>query len=317
MANYLPFNSINADRAVKAEDWAWYFSTFIGNGVFPKPTNGLQVLADNGMDIVIKAGYGFVNGYAFRNPSDYTVTVANADGSHGRIDRVVLRWSLTDRLMELDLKQGTVSAEPIAPALVRTADTYELALADIAIPAGTTTITQANITDRRTNTDLCGIVEGTVSQIDWSTLTLQLDAFMEEYSVRIVTFEENFETTADNWFSSEQEIFAAWVATLHDILDSETAGHLQNEISEIQARHLVEDSMKPWGYLEKSTTFAANGSIVETDTNGTTTTVFNADGTITETWENEEGDVTRVKTTTFNNDGSISEIVTDNSSEGE
>ena len=62
MANYLPFNSIDHDRVYKAEDWAWYFSTFIGNGVFPKPTNGLMVMANGAMDVAVKAGFGFING---------------------------------------------------------------------------------------------------------------------------------------------------------------------------------------------------------------------------------------------------------------
>ena len=46
MADCLPFNAIlvdeEYDRVYKAEDWAWYFATFIANGVFPKPSDGLD-----------------------------------------------------------------------------------------------------------------------------------------------------------------------------------------------------------------------------------------------------------------------------------
>ena len=39
MANSLPFNAVAVDgeydRVYKAEDWAWYFATFIANGIFP------------------------------------------------------------------------------------------------------------------------------------------------------------------------------------------------------------------------------------------------------------------------------------------
>lgn len=261
MANYLPFNSIidgdgNPDRAVKAEDWAWYFSTFIGNGVFPNPTDGLQVVADSAMDILVKDGFGYINGYAFKNPTDYTLTVQTADGALPRIDRVVLRWDLTARMMYLAVLEGTPSASPSAPALTRTADRYELALADISIAAGTTTITQSMITDRRTNTDLCGIVEGTVSQIDWSALTTQLNAFMSEYSQQIVSdyadytaaitgFEEDFEDDANTWMNAQQLDFTTWVATLHGILDTETAGHLQNEIEALRAQVGIPDEYDP------------------------------------------------------------------------
>lgn len=252
MANYLPFNSIDHDRVYKAEDWAWYFSTFIGNGIFPKPTNGLMVVANGAMDVVVKAGYGFVNGYAFRNQDDYVITINIADGSLGRIDRVVLRWDLTNRQMVLDVLQGTPSADPQPVALTRTADTYELALADISVTRGLTTISQANITDRRSDTDLCGIVEGTVSQIDWDTLTAQLDAFMTDYTqaiqddyddyvAQIEGFESDFESDANTWMSDQQSDFTTWVETIQDILDETTAGHLQLEIETLQSQVGIPD----------------------------------------------------------------------------
>lgn len=254
--NYLPFNSVDHDRVYKAEDWAWYFSTFIGNGVFPKPTNGLMVVANGDMDVAVKAGFGFINGYAFRNQDDHVITIDVGDGSLDRIDRIVLRWDLTNRQMVIDWKKGTPSSSPEAPALVRTADTYELALADISVTRGLTTITQSHITDRRTDTTLCGIVEGTVSQIDWATLTAQLDAFMAEYSTAIVAdyndyveqiedFESDFEADATAWMDDEQADFEAWVASMHDVLDTETATHLLNLIQILQAQIGVPDAYDP------------------------------------------------------------------------
>lgn len=250
MANYLPFNSIldgegTPDRAVKAEDWAWYFSTFIGNGVFPNPSDGLQVVADSDMNVLVKDGFGYINGYAFKNPADLQVTITTADGSLPRIDRIVLRWDLASRLMEIALLTGTPSASPSAPALTRTADRYELALADVSVAAGTTTITQSMITDRRTNTDLCGIVEGTVSQIDWATLTAQLDAFLSEYSGRVVSdyadyiaqieeFERDYEGDIQDWTEDQQASFLAWVASIQDILDETVAGQLELEIERLR-----------------------------------------------------------------------------------
>lgn len=61
------------------------------------------------------------------------------------------------------------------------------------------------------------------------------------------------------------------------------------------------------GFVAKTTVFNADGSITETNgKNETLTTVFNADGSITETFK---GKYTIIKTTTFNNDGSISEVI--------
>ena len=61
------------------------------------------------------------------------------------------------------------------------------------------------------------------------------------------------------------------------------------------------------GFVAKTTVFNDDGSITETNGKGETlTTVFNTDGSITETFK---GSKTIVKTTTFNNDGSITEAI--------
>ena len=61
--------------------------------------------------------------------------------------------------------------------------------------------------------------------------------------------------------------------------------------------------------VSKNTVFN-NDSIVEKDVNNNIkTTVFNSDGSITETLKNSKGEIVTIKTTTFNADGSISEVV--------
>ncbi len=236
MANFLPFNSINADRAVKAEDWAWYFSTFISNGVFPQPSDGLQVVQHEDMTIAVKAGYGFINGYAFKNDSSHLIEIDIADGVLSRIDRVVLRWDLSDRVMEIAVLKGTPSANPEPVALTRQADRYELALADVLVSRGATSITQADITDRRFNTDLCGIVTGVIQQIDPSAITAQFDAFVAEYEARVLAYEQEFNDDMEAWEAVQYAAFNEWIQSLQEILDEEVAGHLQNEIEEAFAR---------------------------------------------------------------------------------
>lgn len=61
------------------------------------------------------------------------------------------------------------------------------------------------------------------------------------------------------------------------------------------------------GFVARTTVFNDDGSITETNSKGETlTTDFDVDGSITETFVGEK---TIVKTTTFNSDGSISEEV--------
>ena len=126
MANSLPFNAVAVDgeydRVYKAEDWAWYFATFIANGIFPKPSDGLQVVAYSGMEIRVNAGYAFINGYAFRNPATLSVTLDTAEGALNRVDRVVVRWDLPQRDMYIAVLKGTPSAKPTATAVTRTTE---------------------------------------------------------------------------------------------------------------------------------------------------------------------------------------------------
>lgn len=68
-----------------------------------------------------------------------------------------------------------------------------------------------------------------------------------------------------------------------------------------------ENMMALQGFQAKTTVFNSDGSITETNSKGDIlTTTFNADGSITETFVGEK---TITKTTTFNADGSISEVI--------
>ena len=68
-----------------------------------------------------------------------------------------------------------------------------------------------------------------------------------------------------------------------------------------------ENLMAIQGFIANDTIFNADGSITETNSKDETlTTVFNDDGSITETFVGEK---TIIKTTSFNEDGSIKEVI--------
>ena len=63
------------------------------------------------------------------------------------------------------------------------------------------------------------------------------------------------------------------------------------------------------GFETKTTVFNDDGSITETDNEGSAkVTTFNSDGSITETFIGVNG-LTSIKNTIFNSDGSISEVI--------
>lgn len=248
------FNSVSHDRTYKAEDWAEYFASFIGNGVFPVPSTGLQVVANDGMKLNVKTGKAWINGYFYFNTGDLAVELDTADGQLNRIDRVVVRWDLTNRVMSVKVKSSSFSASPAAPALQRDADIYELALADIYVGAGATAITQSKITDQRYNTALCGIVVGVVEQIDPSAITAQFNNFFELYRALIaeeynayVASVSGYETDAaadyeaflqslENYETSARVEFEAWFDEIKNTLSGDIAGQLTLEVENLQAR---------------------------------------------------------------------------------
>ncbi|GEM_PF-1317251 len=195
------------DRVYPAEDFAEFFSTFIGNGIFPNPSTNLQVVADGtSMNVILSMGKAWINGYCYRNTDNLTLKVDPADGVLNRIDRVVLRLDFLNREIKAYVKKGAFASNPVVPALQRNADMYEIGIADIKVNKGVIKITQADITDLRLSKELCGIVHGTVDQVDVTTL-------FNQYSNALELKEQGFEEEFTTWFNNIKGQLSGDVAT--------------------------------------------------------------------------------------------------------
>ena len=248
------FNSVSGDRTYQAADWASYFGSIIGNGVFPLPSTNLQVMAGEGMNVTVKAGKAWINGYFYNNTSDLALAIGTADGVLNRIDRIVVRWDLTNRVISIQKKSSGYSASPTAPALQRDADIYELTIADIFVAAGATSIAGGNITDQRLNTSLCGVVAGVVTQIDTATFNTQLQAWFSNYQTLsaaqytdLVAYMGSLKLLGDNQYAAleiymndfetaAQADFNEWFEGLQEVLDENAAGNILNLISALDTR---------------------------------------------------------------------------------
>lgn len=209
MLKYGFFNSVNGDRRYDADDISNYFLKLISNGVFATPSNAMQVQAVSGMDIAVTPGWGFINSKWVSIGEAFPITLENADSTFPRKDRVVLALNYSSRNITLGVKKGTPAASPEAPALTRTEGvTWELSLAAITVGAGAASISQADITDERPDTELCGFVTGLIDQIDTTNLfaqftaafynwfnelteSLVLDVFVGRYTVKYTTSAAN------------------------------------------------------------------------------------------------------------------------------
>lgn len=198
------FDSVDGDRKYSASDIGEYFLKLISNGVFVTPANAMQVkaTATPSMGINVSAGWAFINCKYLHNTAAYPLTITTADQAYPRIDRVVMQMNpaLDTRACSIYVKAGQASASPTAPSLTRVSGgTWELSLAQIYVAAGATAITQANITDERANTSVCGYVTGLIDQIDTTDLFAQYDAAFDAKEQEI-----------QDWFESvREEIYTA------------------------------------------------------------------------------------------------------------
>ena len=256
------------DRVYLAAQFAAYFASFIGNGVYAEHSNQLQVVAmpTPQMQVGVEKGQGWINGYWYENTDTMYLPIEVADGVLNRIDSIVLRLGFAERNMWLMVKKGTPAVSPTAPEITRTADYYDLQLATVSIPASSIRITQAQIQDTRMNQDVCGWVTGVVKQLDTTTLFNQFETYFQEFKENNqADYEEWTETQKQAWLSwvsgqetdftdwtdEQKEEYETWYAThinqwqsdfdtwfenIKDQLGEDAAGNLQNQIDEHEAR---------------------------------------------------------------------------------
>lgn len=231
------------DRVYLAEDFASYFESFISNGVFAKYSNQLQVIAesDPAMSVQVSTGRGWINGYFYENTDLFHLAVELADGVLNRIDSVVLQLDFQSRAINLKIKKGTPASSPVAPTLTRNNDYYELQLATIAVNAGAINVTQAQITDTRLNTEVCGWVTGTVTQIDTTTLFEQFNSYFEQ-------FKQSSEDEFNEWETEQKADFESWFETIKDQLSGDVAANLQNQVLELDGRVTTVETGKENAY---------------------------------------------------------------------
>lgn len=296
------------DRTYQAEDFAKYFSTFIGNGVFPNPSTNCQVTANDNMTIKLQPGLAWINGYLYQNTDELQLAIDPADGVLNRQDRVVLRLDFINREIKAYVLKGeyTSSNTPHAPNLTRTADIYELGLAQIDVMAGVTKITQSAINDVRWQVYQCGIVSGTVQTVDITTLYNQYKTKFEEDENNFATkanstyadfnkrlndsyleFTNNFNTWFDDNTTEWSDEFTSWFDGIKKKLSDDIATSLQNQIdilNESVTHKLTKDIVKEYSGEVITSNDTSEGFIRNLKLKGNTK-YRRADGSHTNTWE--------------------------------
>lgn len=198
------------DREYFAEDFAKYFASFIGNGVFINPTDQLKVVKKEGTSsdafkIIVKPGKIFIDGYWYELEDDGEEKVFELAPNVSLQTKKINICAVLDRTKREIFLQEKVIASFDTDLPVVDNSKHEMVLATISIPSNSTSINNSMIEDKRPKTEYCGFVHSVVEQISF-----------------------------DNLFTQFEDAFTEWFDKMKGQLSSDAAGKLQVQIDSVK-----------------------------------------------------------------------------------
>ena len=203
-----PLNGVTYD----AEDVSTYLCTRT-SGVYSKDTN-YAVSVTGARQITVAPGLAWINYDDFKGVSACSreavnLTVPDADSTLPRIDRVVLQFDTAANLTAVKLKPGTPAAAPEPPAILQNHNQYELGLCTVSVPAGSSVVTAADITDTRADEAVCGVMRDSVTGIPTAQLVAQWQAAqaaqMAQGTEKLDRLEQSIRNLDNGSFYTKQE----------------------------------------------------------------------------------------------------------------
>lgn len=223
-----PWNDVHGDRLYDADDFMRFFAAFLKTGVVMSFKDGLRVRStQNGMNIQLGSGSAVINGGSYLNDKSIGIQVNVASSIQERMDSVVLRMDKNVRTTQLFYKPGDTT-------VARNDTTYELQLAKISVKTNATQITDADITDMRSDSAVCGWstpfdninVDGIIDQ--YKEIFSQADTeFQEQLQVWFATAKAKLEVSVngmENFMNKSEEDLQNWVVSVKKIIESVDPG---------------------------------------------------------------------------------------------
>lgn len=179
------------DRQYDAKAYSDSLAVIIGNGVRRSEADDLKVTA-NGMVAVMNSGYAWINGHYYINTASKAFSIPTAPSGGARWDRIVIRCDdpTSARTVHAVYLTGTAGSNPAKPTITRNDSIYDIVIAEIYVPALSTSPT---VNDTRGDASVCGWVYSVVGD----------DSFFK-----------SLDNSFEEWFSEKREELAN--VTLYD-----------------------------------------------------------------------------------------------------
>lgn len=263
------YNSLNGDRRYNAMQMSSIFDGIIVDGVFASIGTAFAVKATSGLIVHVGIGRAWFNHTWTYNDSILPLEAPEAELVHNRIDAVVLEINASESVRKNEIKfiKGEPAAEPVNPTLTNDELVHQYPLCYIYRKAGSTEITQAEITNM-IGTEQVPFVTGILQTISLDELLgqwqAQLDQFVEKESKEMDEAVEQIKTDLlneqaflDQWIDSEQADFLAWYGEMKDKLGEDAAGNLQLQIDEEEVKRIL-----LVGFVDGTKEFSDDGKVI-------------------------------------------------------
>ena len=171
----------DGDELYGQDEFNRYFDNIYRSGVSIDDRGAMTLPVIGGTGAVsVGGGFAILRGFFYHNSSALSLTIPKPSNLP-RIDRIVIRLSITGKTVSAVVKSGAESSSPTPPALQRDNNIFELSLAQVRVTtAGTITVT-----DERPLEDVCGAIR---------------PKNLSEYNDMIQTFQAQWQA----WFTSQQ-----------------------------------------------------------------------------------------------------------------
>lgn len=242
------FNSLN-DRKYDAIQMSRLFDGIINDGIFASIGTCFVVKAESGNMVNVGVGKAWFNHTWTENDAILPIECEKSELLLDRIDAIVIEVNANEEVRDNFIKavKGVPSSTPVRPKMIDTNMVHQHACCYIYRRAGSTEIRQADITNV-VGTDETPFVTGPLQLISLDELLGQwkdkLDRFIESeefdfekwYAGMKAIFQEKSKIL-DGWTENKQNDFIAWFNHIRDQLDSDQAGHLQNQLTALKEKH--------------------------------------------------------------------------------
>ena len=256
------FDSLNHDRRYNAQQMTAIFDGIINDGIFANIGVAFAVNADTGTTITVGVGRAWFNSAWVYNDAPLIKTLEGSEVVLDRIDAIVIEVDHSENVRMGDIKivKGTPSSSPKNPVMVNNKNKHQYPLAYIYRKAGSTAITQADITNM-VGTSSCPYITGILQVQNIDNIVAQWNAQWNQWYANKIS---QTDIDASEMMAEMKSEFDIWFTDVKTLLDDDVATAFANEIAALQ------------GKFDK---LAREGAIYDTIEDSNVDVILGSDGT--------------------------------------